>query len=90
MSEMMVVDGGDSPAAAKLELFLSIGLDKRTAENALVNHKVTSNLVAVIKEVYVKHFHHVFSIKLVARELLGITQRSLMPLINLSSIAFEL
>ena len=60
---MMVVDGGDSPAAAKLELFLSIGLDKRTAENALVNHKVTSNLVAVIKEVYLKHFHQVFSIK---------------------------
>ncbi|KAF3326911.1 glutamine--tRNA ligase-like protein [Carex littledalei] len=46
----MVVEGGDSPAAAKLELFLSIGLDKRTAENALVNQKVTSNLVAVIKE----------------------------------------
>ncbi|XP_020572531.1 glutamine--tRNA ligase [Phalaenopsis equestris] len=33
-----------------LDLFLSIGLDKRTAENALVNPKVTSNLTAVIKE----------------------------------------
>ncbi|KAJ3694118.1 hypothetical protein LUZ60_009598 [Juncus effusus] len=45
---------GDSPAveavAEDLELFLSIGLDKRTAENALVNQKVTSNLTAVLKE----------------------------------------
>ncbi|KAJ6794146.1 glutamine--tRNA ligase [Iris pallida] len=34
----------------KLELFLSLGLDKRTAENALVNPKVTANLTAVIQE----------------------------------------
>ncbi|CAA7409989.1 unnamed protein product [Spirodela intermedia] len=33
-----------------LDLFLGIGLDKRTAENALVNGKVTANLNAVIKE----------------------------------------
>ncbi|XP_072983839.1 glutamine--tRNA ligase [Typha latifolia] len=44
---MAVVDGGETPP---LELFLSIGLDKRTAENALVNQKVTANLTAVIKE----------------------------------------
>lgn len=44
---MGVEDGGTKP----LDLFLSIGLDKRTAENALVNQKVTSNLTAVIKEV---------------------------------------
>lgn len=36
--------------AKPLDLFLSIGLDKRTAENALVNQKVTSNLTAVIEE----------------------------------------
>lgn len=34
-----------------LDTFLSIGLDRRTAENALVNPKVTANLTAVIKEV---------------------------------------
>ena len=44
----MVVEDGD---AKPLDLFLSIGLDKRTAENALVNQKVTSNLTAVIEEV---------------------------------------
>ncbi|EHA8590277.1 glutamine--tRNA ligase [Cocos nucifera] len=33
-----------------LDMFLSIGLDRRTAENALVNPKVTANLTAVIKE----------------------------------------
>ncbi|KAG6533297.1 hypothetical protein ZIOFF_007164 [Zingiber officinale] len=36
--------------ANTLNLFLSIGLDKRTAENVLVNQKVTANLTAVIKE----------------------------------------
>ncbi|XP_020114560.1 glutamine--tRNA ligase isoform X2 [Ananas comosus] len=51
----MVVEGGDDAAPPpspppELELFLSIGLDKRTAENALVNNKVTANLTAVIKE----------------------------------------
>ncbi|KAJ4765954.1 Glutamine--tRNA ligase [Rhynchospora pubera] len=51
---VVVVEGGDSPATEKLELFLSIGLDRRTAENALVNPKVTSNLVAVIEEAGVK------------------------------------
>jgi glutaminyl-tRNA synthetase len=40
------------PEAPPLEQFLAIGLDKRTAENALVNQKVTSNLLAVIKEVF--------------------------------------
>ncbi|KAJ9548695.1 hypothetical protein OSB04_021238, partial [Centaurea solstitialis] len=33
-----------------LDLFLKIGLDKRTAENTIANNKVTSNLVAVINE----------------------------------------
>lgn len=39
------------PEAPPLEQFLAIGLDKRTAQNALVNQKVTANLLAVIKEV---------------------------------------
>lgn len=39
-------DGGTT-----LETFLAIGLDKRTAENALVNPKVTANLTKVIQEV---------------------------------------
>ncbi|KAJ4808672.1 Glutamine--tRNA ligase [Rhynchospora pubera] len=38
------------PEAPPLEQFLAIGLDKRTAQNALVNQKVTANLLAVIKE----------------------------------------
>ena len=49
-------DGGKESAAAaspppQLESFLSIGLDQRTAENALANRKVTANLTAVIAEV---------------------------------------
>jgi glutaminyl-tRNA synthetase len=49
-------DGGKESAAAaspppQLESFLSIGLDQRTAENALANRKVTANLTAVITEV---------------------------------------
>nr|XP_018674787.1 PREDICTED: glutamine--tRNA ligase-like isoform X1 [Musa acuminata subsp. malaccensis] len=43
----MAVGDGD---AKPLDLFLSIGLDRRTAEGALVNQRVTSNLTAVIKE----------------------------------------
>lgn len=35
-----------------LDLFLKIGLDKRTAENTIANNKVTTNLVAVINEVW--------------------------------------
>lgn len=35
-----------------LELFLKIGLDERTAKNTLANNKVTSNLTAVIDEVF--------------------------------------
>jgi glutaminyl-tRNA synthetase len=38
------------PEAPPLEQFLAIGLDKRTAQNAVVNQKVTSNLLLVIKE----------------------------------------
>lgn len=34
-----------------LDLFLKIGLDKRTAENTIANNKVTSNLISVINEV---------------------------------------
>ncbi|KAL8205193.1 hypothetical protein R6Q57_008744 [Mikania cordata] len=33
-----------------LDLFLKIGLDERTAKNTIANNKVTSNLIAVIKE----------------------------------------
>ncbi|KAI7755537.1 hypothetical protein M8C21_027146, partial [Ambrosia artemisiifolia] len=33
-----------------LDLFLKIGLDKRTAENTITNNKVTSNLIAVINK----------------------------------------
>ncbi|OEL25098.1 Glutamine--tRNA ligase [Dichanthelium oligosanthes] len=47
-------DGDKGPAAAapppQLESFLAIGLDQRTAENALANRKVTANLTAVIAE----------------------------------------
>ncbi|XP_064993094.1 glutamine--tRNA ligase-like isoform X6 [Musa acuminata AAA Group] len=43
----MAVGDGD---AKPLDLFLSIGLDRRTAEGALVNQRVTSNLTAVIME----------------------------------------
>ncbi|CAN6340850.1 unnamed protein product [Urochloa humidicola] len=52
---MATASGGDKgPAAAapppQLESFLAIGLDQRTAENALANRKVTANLTAVIAE----------------------------------------
>ncbi|THU63401.1 hypothetical protein C4D60_Mb01t15370 [Musa balbisiana] len=43
----MAVGDGD---AKPLDLFLSIGLDRRTAESVVVNQRVTSNLTAVIKE----------------------------------------
>jgi hypothetical protein len=46
---------GEAAAAAasppELASFLAIGLDQRTAENALANRKVTANLTAVIAEV---------------------------------------
>jgi glutaminyl-tRNA synthetase len=42
---------GDRGSALRLESLLALGLDQRTAENALVNNKVTSNLAAVIAEV---------------------------------------
>lgn len=41
----------DGNGGEALELFLKIGLDERTAQNAVVNSKVTSNLTAVIREV---------------------------------------
>ncbi|KAG1366261.1 glutamine--tRNA ligase [Cocos nucifera] len=41
---------GEEGEVQPLDMFLSIGLDRRTAENALVNPKVTANLTAVIKE----------------------------------------
>nr|XP_043613934.1 glutamine--tRNA ligase [Erigeron canadensis] len=37
-------------AEKPLELFLKIGLDKKTAENTIANNKVTTNLIAVINE----------------------------------------
>ncbi|ERN05736.1 glutamine--tRNA ligase isoform X1 [Amborella trichopoda] len=43
---MVGVDEGNE----LLQLFVKIGLDERTARNALVNSKVTSNLTAVIHE----------------------------------------
>lgn len=46
----MVVREEGSGDMHPLDLFLSIGLDKRTAENAVVNPKVTLNLTTVIKE----------------------------------------
>ncbi|KAG2616825.1 hypothetical protein PVAP13_3NG177046 [Panicum virgatum] len=49
---MAIASDGDKGVAAppQLESFLAIGLDQRTAENALANHKVTANLTAVIAE----------------------------------------
>nr|CAB3464148.1 unnamed protein product [Digitaria exilis] len=53
---MATASGGDKGTAAaaapspQLESFLAIGLDQRTAENALANRKVTANLTAVIAE----------------------------------------
>ncbi|XP_008795989.2 glutamine--tRNA ligase [Phoenix dactylifera] len=41
---------GEAGKVQPLDMFLSIGLDRRTAENALVNPKVTANLTTVIKE----------------------------------------
>ncbi|XP_020097936.1 glutamine--tRNA ligase-like isoform X2 [Ananas comosus] len=46
----MAEGGGGDWATPPLEVLLSIGLDKRTAENALVNHELTSNLIAIINE----------------------------------------
>ncbi|CAI5464953.1 unnamed protein product [Closterium sp. Yama58-4] len=47
-----VVDKEAKEALAKdaLEMFLKIGLDEKTAQNAVANAKVTANLVEVIKE----------------------------------------
>ncbi|OEL25456.1 Glutamine--tRNA ligase [Dichanthelium oligosanthes] len=48
---------GDKAAPAPalpLETLLALGLDQRTAENALVNSKVTANLAAVIAESGIK------------------------------------
>jgi hypothetical protein len=36
-----------------LNLFLKIGLDERTARNTIANNKVTTNLTAVIHEVFI-------------------------------------
>jgi cytochrome bd-type quinol oxidase subunit 2 len=44
-------DGDKAGPALPLEALLALGLDQRTAENALVNAKVTANLAAVIAEV---------------------------------------
>jgi len=50
---MATASDGDKGVAAppQLESFLAIGLDQRTAENALANRRVTANLTAVIAEV---------------------------------------
>lgn len=52
----LAVDGmpakdDNSDKEKNLELFLSIGLDERTAKNTVANSKVTANLIAVIHEV---------------------------------------
>jgi hypothetical protein len=44
-------DGSKAGPALPLEALLALGLDQRTAENALVNAKVTANLASVIAEV---------------------------------------
>ncbi|KAL6627299.1 hypothetical protein ACP70R_031025 [Stipagrostis hirtigluma subsp. patula] len=41
---------GDKAPALPLEAILALGIDQRTAENALANRKVTANLAAVIAE----------------------------------------
>ena len=46
-----MVDGETAPPLMQLETLLALGLDQRTAENALVNSKVTANLAAVVAEV---------------------------------------
>ena len=38
-------------AADPLSLFLGIGLDEKTAKNAVANAKVTKNLIETIQEV---------------------------------------
>lgn len=55
----MVVKEGSS--GTPLELFLNIGLDERTARNTIANNKVTTNLTAVIHEVFCLHFILPFS-----------------------------
>jgi len=47
-------DGEKAAPALPLEALLALGLDQRTAENALVNSKVTANLAAVIAEAGIK------------------------------------
>ncbi|CAO2181181.1 unnamed protein product [Urochloa humidicola] len=47
-------DGEKAAPALPLEALLALGLDQRTAENALVNSKVTANLSAVIAEAAIK------------------------------------
>nr|CAB3475950.1 unnamed protein product [Digitaria exilis] len=47
-------DGEKAAPALPLETLLALGLDQRTAENALVNSKVTANLAAVIAEAGIK------------------------------------
>ncbi|ONM29183.1 Glutamine--tRNA ligase cytoplasmic [Zea mays] len=47
-------DGDKAGPALPLEALLALGLDQRTAENALVNAKVTANLAAVIAEAGIK------------------------------------
>jgi glutaminyl-tRNA synthetase len=49
-AEMVTGVDGEKAPGLKLETLLALGLDQRTAENALVNSKVTANLAAVIAE----------------------------------------
>ena len=41
--------------ADALNLFISCGLEEKTAQNAVANVKVTANLTAVIQEVHKEH-----------------------------------
>jgi hypothetical protein len=41
----------DDNSEKSIELFISIGLDEKTARNTINNNKVTANLTAVIHEV---------------------------------------
>lgn len=47
-----------------MEQFLRIGLDERTARNTVANNKVTSNLNAVIHEVF-SPFSHPLSVSVI-------------------------
>lgn len=52
---MATGDDRDKALLPQLDSFLAIELDQHTAENALTNRKVTTNLTTVIAEVLPVH-----------------------------------